>query len=140
MRGIGGAADEPAIRREKGHGESGSGRVFDRVVLAVGGLAVADDDREAPPSAFTPFEHLIGGWKGQGIPAKNRLKGWPEKHMWAWKFVQGKPVGMTVEIVGGKVPGEGPTLAGREERARIALEGTDPEGEACRLLREARRP
>ena len=53
------------------------------------GNAVAGDDREPTPPEFAPFEHLVGGWKGQGWLSKNRLKGWSEKHNWAWKFVEG---------------------------------------------------
>src|SRR3954462_5301657 len=79
------------------------------------------------PEPFVPFEHMIGSWKGQGIPAANRLKGWPEKHMWAWKFIKGAPVGMSIVLEGDK------TLAKAELTCdavgtRYRLEGTDPEG------------
>src|SRR4051794_8319974 len=89
-------------------------------------LAADEEERDAPPAAFAPFEHLIGGWKGQGIPAKNRLKGWPEKHMWAWKFVKGKAVGMSLEIDGGKYL-KAARLKHDEKSGAYTLEGTDPE-------------
>jgi len=55
------------------------------------------------PAPFAPFEAMVGGWKGTGVPSANRLKGWSESHSWAWKFVKGVPVGMTLSIEGGKV-------------------------------------
>ncbi len=54
------------------------------------------------PSQFAPFEHLIGPWKGTAVPTVNRLKGWPESHLWSWKFVKGNPVGIAVEFQGSK--------------------------------------
>jgi hypothetical protein len=57
---------------------------------------------EVAPS-LAPFEHLIGAWKGQAIPSANRLRGWPEKHRWAWSFEKGEPAGLKVDIEGGKL-------------------------------------
>ena len=36
-------------------------------------------------------------------PQANRLKGWEEKHNWAWKFDKGRPVAMTVALDGDKL-------------------------------------
>ncbi len=96
------------------------------VAFGFGAAIAADDDKGAPPSAYSPFEHLIGGWKGQGIPAKNRLKGWPEKHNWAWKFDKGKPVGLVVEIVGGKVITKG-RLSFDDKAEMYTLSGEGPD-------------
>lgn len=76
------------------------------VVFAFSAIA-QDDETAAVPESLRPFEHLIGSWKGQAVPTANRLKGWPEKHMWAWKFEKGEPVGLTVEFEGGKVLSKG---------------------------------
>lgn len=64
--------------------------------------APQDAERQIPP-AFATFEPLIGAWKGTGIPTANRVKGWPERHLWAWKFQDGKPVALSVRMEGGKV-------------------------------------
>ena len=96
------------------------------VAFGLVGALAADDDKDAPPSAYSPFEHLIGGWKGQGIPAKNRLKGWQEKHNWAWKFDKGKPIGMVVEIVGGKVLTKA-RLSFDDKTETYTLSGEDPD-------------
>ena len=63
-------------------------------------LAAPDDEVPAP---YARFEGMVGGWKGTAIPSANRNKGWQELHSWAWKFVKGNPVGMTLAIEGGKV-------------------------------------
>ena len=54
------------------------------------------------PAQFAPFEYLIGGWKGAGVPAANRVRGWSESHAWAWKFEKGTPVGLTLVATGDK--------------------------------------
>ncbi len=82
-------------------------------------LAADDSDREIP-DAFAPFEHMIGAWKGTAVPAANRLRGWQEKHLWAWKFDKGRAVGMTVALEGDK------TLASGKL-------GFDPESSTYRL-------
>ena len=73
---------------------------------------------------------MIGSWKGQGIPTANRLKGWPEKHMWAWKFAKGVPGRDVADVLeGDKTLGQGRAdldAAGKQYR----LEGTDPAGKA----------
>ncbi|HWE35190.1 MAG TPA: tetratricopeptide repeat protein [Isosphaeraceae bacterium] len=79
------------------------------VVLGLGGgggvaIAAGDD----VPGPLAPFAYLAGAWHGTGIPKVNKLKGWDEKHAWAYKFVKGKPVGMSWQVTKGKV------LAGAE--------------------------
>ena len=71
-------------------------------VAAIAVAVAAESERREIPEPFVPFEHMIGSWKGQGIPAANRLKGWPEKHSWAWKFAKGVPVGMSIVLEGDK--------------------------------------
>jgi YHS domain-containing protein len=74
------------------------------VVWAAFALAIASTGRgDELPAPFAPFEYLIGGWKGAGIPQANRLKGWPEQHSWAWRFSNGTPVGLSVSLEGDKV-------------------------------------
>ncbi len=94
---------------------------------ALGAPAAGTEGREIP-EPLAPLEHMIGSWKGQGIPAANRLKGWPETHMWAWKFAKGVPVGMSLVLTGNK------TLAKAEltcaDGKQYRLEGTDPAGKA----------
>jgi YHS domain-containing protein len=91
-------------------------------------VAAGPEGREIP-EPFVPFEHLIGSWKGQGIPTANRLKGWPEKHMWAWKFAKGAPVGMSLVLEGDKALVKGELTCDADGK-RYRLEGTDPEGKA----------
>jgi YHS domain-containing protein len=80
------------------------------------------------PAPFAPFEHMVGGWKGAAVPAANRLRGWPETHMWAWKFAKGVPVGMNLSIEGGKVFTKG-LLTYEPTAQQYRLEGTDPAGQ-----------
>src|SRR5262245_25861863 len=86
----------------------------------------AREDNAMPPE-FAPFEHLIGAWKGQGIPQANRLKGWSERHLWAWKFQKGRPVGLSIELEGDKTIGQA-NLSFDESKKLYHLEGTDPGG------------
>jgi YHS domain-containing protein len=91
-------------------------------------VAAGAEGREIPES-LQPFEHMIGSWKGQGIPTANRLRGWGEKHQWSWKFAKGVPVGMVVVLEGDK------TLAKAElsydaETRQYRLQGTSPDGKA----------
>jgi YHS domain-containing protein len=75
------------------------------LLLCLGAPAATPrDDADAPAvaPALAPFEHLVGAWKGQAIPAANRLRGWPETHRWAWTFDRGAPSGMAIDIDGGK--------------------------------------
>lgn len=81
------------------------------------------------PAPFAPFEQLIGAWKGVGIPSANRLKGWPERHSWAWAFRDGQPVGLTVELEGSKLLSKG-RLEFDGETKQYRLEGVDPSGKA----------
>jgi YHS domain-containing protein len=91
------------------------------------GLAVAAE-REIPP-AFAPFEHMIGSWKGTGVPTANPLKGWPETHLWAWKFARGVPIGMSLELKGDKALAKG-VLTFDDATKTYHLDGTDAEGKA----------
>jgi YHS domain-containing protein len=87
---------------------------------------------EAPgreiPEAFVPFEHMVGSWKGMAIPSANRLKGWPETHLWAWKFARGNPIGMTIELKGDRTLVKG-LLTYAPASKQYRLEGTGPAGE-----------
>jgi YHS domain-containing protein len=90
------------------------------------GVAAGAEGREIP-EPFVPFEHMIGSWKGQGIPSTNKLKGWPETHMWAWKFAKGTPVGMSLVLKGDKTLTKAELTfdaVGKQYR----LEGTDAQG------------
>src|SRR5262245_26196438 len=91
--------------------------------------AGADADAEGQiPAPFVPFEHMIGSWKGQGIPAVNRLRGWPEKHLWAWKFAKGIPVGMSLTLEGNKTLSKA-ELTCDADGQHYRLQGTTPEGQ-----------
>src|SRR4051812_611233 len=85
----------------------------------------APETASKPPASLVPFEDLIGGWKGTGIPATNRLKGWTEKYSWAWKFANGNPVAMNVVVEGGKILAKAQLSYGPGTK-RYRLEGTDP--------------
>lgn len=99
-------------------------------VAAVLGESVAgaadSPSREIPPP-FVPFEHMIGSWKGTAVPSVNRLKGWSETHMWAWKFAKGLPVGMALELSGDKSLSKA-QLSYEAGTKQYRLEGTDPAG------------
>jgi YHS domain-containing protein len=90
--------------------------------------AHADDSsgRDIPP-AFTPFEYLVGQWKGQATPkdSAQSFRGWPETHNWAWTFAAGKPTGLSVSIQGSKVLADG-KLSFDAARKRYRLEGHAP--------------
>jgi len=93
--------------------------------------------RDIPP-AFAPFEYLLGGWKGQGIPkdkGANQFRGWTETHSWAWIFVKGKPAGLSVTIEGGKVLAGG-KLSYDLARKRYHLEATEPKPLEGRIVFE----
>jgi YHS domain-containing protein len=98
------------------------------VGLILAGVAVAQDSEEREiPAPFAPFEYMVGSWKGAGQPSANRVKGWTEKHMWAWKFAKGVPVGMSVVLEGNKSIAKG-QLTYDAAQKRYVLEGTDPAG------------
>ena len=93
--------------------------------VIVGAGAGGDDDASAQiPTPFAPFEHMIGAWKGTGVPRVNRIKGWEEQHLWAWKFQKGVPVGMALELKGDKAITQG-ALSYDEVTAKYRLEGKD---------------
>src|SRR4051812_31571722 len=91
-------------------------------------LAVGAEGRDIP-EPFVPFEHMIGSWKGQGIPTANRLKGWPETHRWAWRFARGVPVGLALELEGDKTLTKA-ELTFDANAKHYRLQGTSPEGKA----------
>lgn len=99
-------------------------------LAAIRSSAPAQDDASASsgydvPPALAPFEHIVGPWKGQGIPTANKLRGWPERHLWAWAFADGKPVALTVEFEGSKILARA-RLTHQGDQYR--LEGTDADG------------
>ncbi len=97
------------------------------VLVGIAPARAADsEDADVPPS-LAPFEYLIGAWKGAGVPLANRVKGWEEKHMWAWKFVKGVPVGMTATLEGDKTIAKG-QLTYDDAKKQYTLEGTDSAG------------
>lgn len=100
------------------------------VVVVVGARASADEapNREIP-EPFARFEHMVGSWKGTAVPAANRLKGWPETHLWAWKFAKGIPIGMTIEWKGDKTLTRA-LLTYAADARQYRLEGTGPAGES----------
>src|SRR3954451_21301600 len=92
----------------------------------LGGMFGPEAEGREVPGPFVPFEHMIGSWKGQGIPAANKLKGWPETHLWAWKFAKGVPVGMSIELKGDKALTRVDLTADADGK-QYRLEGTDAE-------------
>jgi YHS domain-containing protein len=76
--------------------------------LGLGGGVVRAAGDDEVPEALAPFAYLAGAWRGTGVPKANKLKGWDEKHAWAYKFAKGKPVGLSWQVTKGKV------LAGAE--------------------------
>lgn len=105
------------------------------VGLVLGGAwaVAADSPTREIPTPFVPFEHMIGSWKGTAVPTLNRLKGWSETHMWAWKFAKGQPVGMTLEFNGDKSVAKA-QLSYLPETKQYRLEGTDPGGKAIAFV------
>jgi YHS domain-containing protein len=80
------------------------------VTVAGWGLAGTTSGGEAEsrdiPAPFAPLEYLVGRWNGNGTPKDNpakQFRGWNETHTWAWMFAQGRPVGLSLSIAGGKV-------------------------------------
>lgn len=98
------------------------------LATVVMGSVSGEERRNEIPAAYARFEPLIGGWKGQGIPAKNRIKGWPERHLWSWRFAKGKPIGMALEVTGGKIVSKA-QFSKDEATGKYRLEGTDPMGQ-----------
>lgn len=104
--------------------------------ILLGGAAVAvaaDSEEREVPESLAPFEYLIGSWKGTGVPTANRVKGWEEKHQWAWKFVKGVPVGMTVAFEGGKTLAKG-QMTYDDAKKKYVLEATDPAGKPATFI------
>lgn len=84
------------------------------------------------PTAFAPFEHMVGSWKGTASPTVNRVKGWSEAHSWAWKFEKGKPIAMTVEWQGDRTLSKG-MLSYNKVDKKYTLDGIDPAGKAIKF-------
>jgi YHS domain-containing protein len=105
---------------------AGGATVLLTLAALVTASAVAAPDDEVP-APFARFEGMVGGWKGTATPSANRLKGWQESHSWAWKFVKGNPVGMTLAIEGGKVFAKA-ELGFDAKTKRYTLTATDPAG------------
>ena len=114
-----------------------------RNVIVTGGLATfvvagvvlgdtGSSGREIP-EAFAPFEYLVGSWNGTGVPSANKLKGWNEKHAWAWKFDKGTAVGLSVTMTGDKLLAKG-RLSFDADAKRFKLEGNDPEGKSVAFV------
>ena len=97
------------------------------IAMLIGGLpnrALGDDSQGRDvPTAFSPFEYLVGQWKGQGVPKDNaaqRFRGWPESHAWAWVHKR------QTERASVAIEGEDPRHAGKDARpaATYRLDGT----------------
>jgi YHS domain-containing protein len=114
-----------------GRGRFGMKRVMACVGIAAGMLAmtvrVRAEDEGTIPESLAPFEYLIGGWKGTGIEKAKPLKGWPERHQWAWKFAKGVPVGLSVSFEGDKFVTQA-QLTYDAKAKRYRLEGKDAAG------------
>jgi len=102
-------------------------------VLMGGAVLAADSADREVPEEFATFEYLVGAWKGAGIPTANRLRGWTEKHMWAWKFTNGHPVGLTMEFEGDKTLSKG-RLSFDAVKKQYVLNGADPDGKPVTFL------
>jgi YHS domain-containing protein len=97
------------------------------LAIALIGAGASDDSKPELRKAFLPFEHMIGSWKGTGVPAANRLKGWAETHRWAWMFRKGDPAGLSIELTGDKTLAKA-RLTFDESTKRYHLDGSDPSG------------
>lgn len=109
---------------------SGMGRALVVLIGAAGSAGLIAQEPaggEEPPAAFAPLAHLAGAWKGQAAPAKDRLRGWVERHEWAWGFDEGRPVALELKVESGK-PFESARLAVGEE-GLFRLETTSESGE-----------
>lgn len=95
------------------------------VLLSTLGTALGAEDEV--PAPFARFEPMVGAWKGTARPAANKVRGWAESHAWAWKFAKGVPVGMTLNVDGGKVFARG-QLGYDEATKAYTLDATDPAG------------
>ena len=85
------------------------------------------------PEPFAPIEYLVGRWKGAGVPAANKTRGWEETHAWAWKFEKGKPVGLSLTITGGKALAKGLCTFDASKKQYI-MSGTDPSGKPLTFI------
>ncbi len=99
-------------------------------ITIAGSIARSDGD---VPTALVPFEHVVGAWKGVGIPSADKLRGWAERHLWAWAFREGEPIGLTIELEGNKSLKKG-RLTFDKSSDRYRLEGTDPAGKAVAFV------
>lgn len=101
-------------------------------VFVLGGLgarpSLADEPSSDITAAFEPFEHLIGSWKGSGIPTADRIRGWPEQHAWSWVFDKGNPIGLSVEMTGDQTLKQA-RLTFDSAKDEYELSGEDPSGQ-----------
>ncbi len=92
----------------------------------------AVDDR-GTPAAFATIEGLVGAWKGTAVPTANRLKGWPERHVWSWKFRDGRPVAFEFEAADGRLLTRG-SLTHDPATGKYTLDGLDAANAPSRFV------
>jgi YHS domain-containing protein len=102
-------------------------------ILASSAVSIAQepDSSDSPPKTFEAFAHMVGAWKGQASPSKDKLRGWVEHHEWAWTFKDGRPVGLALKSEDGKVVREA-RLSHDDATGKYRLEGTSAEGDPLR--------
>ena len=82
--------------------------------------------REASIEALQPFNGLIGGWRGAGLPQRGSTKGaWSEKAEWVWELKK-DVVAIRYVVTGGKQVQEG-RLAFDPMKEDFILRLTTPE-------------
>lgn len=105
-------------------------RSWKRAAVVVSGCLIAtaarSQEADEPPKALQPFAHLVGAWKGQASPSKDRLRGWIERQQWAWTFEDGRPVGLALTFESGKVLKKA-TLTHDAEAKRYRLDAIGPD-------------
>jgi YHS domain-containing protein len=115
-------------------GKLGCGaRSFAMLLLVTLSLRASTLAQTEIPPALVPFEHLVGAWKGVGIPTANKLKGWQERHTWAWAFHKGRPVALSFELEGSKLMAKG-RLAFDPKAKLYRLEALDVSGNTVLFL------
>jgi hypothetical protein len=92
----------------------------------------ADESSVAIPEPLAAFEPFVGAWKGMGIPAADRLKGWRESHNWAWRFERGRPVGLSWSLDANKILSAVQIDPDPVHKGRYLLTGKNAEGRQIR--------